>query len=163
MRFQTTDFEFDPGTGEVHREGAVHRLEPQPAALLALLMSRPGELVTRQDAIRALWGDHTSVSFQDGLNYSVRQIRIALNDRVRQPRYLETIPRRGYRFLAHAGPSAAHPNRSADLPRRTARKWLAAALCGVILATATVVIERRPNRHHEIALTILRSIHNRLF
>jgi DNA-binding winged helix-turn-helix (wHTH) protein len=163
MRFRAEDFEFDPGTGEVHRGGSINRLEPQPAALLALLMSRPGELVTRQEAIRALWGDHTSVSFQDGLNYSVRQIRIAINDQVRQPRYVETIPRRGYRFVAPVDGLSAPANRSRNLPGRTARRWMAAALCGVLLAAATVVIERRPNRHHEIALTILRSMHDRLF
>ncbi len=164
MRFRAEDFEFDSGTGEVRRGGSVTRLEPQPAGLLALLMSRPGELVTRQEAIRALWGDHTSVSFQDGLNYSVRQIRIALNDHVRQPRFIETIPRRGYRFVATLGSSVpADRSRSVPLPGRAARRWTAAALCGILLAAATVVIERRPNRHHEIAVTILRSIHDRLF
>jgi DNA-binding winged helix-turn-helix (wHTH) protein len=85
MRDLTPDFEFDTATGEVRRHGAVHRLEPQPCALLTLLMSRPGELVTRPEAIRALWGDHTSVNFQDGLNYSVRQVRLALGDRAHQP------------------------------------------------------------------------------
>jgi DNA-binding winged helix-turn-helix (wHTH) protein len=163
MRFRAEDFEFDPGTGEVHRGGSINRLEPQPAALLELLMSRPGGLVTRQEAIRALWGDQTSVSFQDGLDYSVRQIRIALNDQVRQPRYLETIPRRGYRFVATVDVLSAPADRSRSLPGRTVRRWMAAALCGVLLAAATVVIERRPNRHHEIAVTILRSIHDRLF
>lgn len=101
MRFCAEDFEFDSGTGEVHRGGSINRLEPQPAALLALLMSRPGELVTRQEAIRAPWGDHTSVSFQDGLNCNVRQIRIALNDQVRQadrsPRDSTGRSRRGHR------------------------------------------------------------------
>jgi DNA-binding winged helix-turn-helix (wHTH) protein len=161
MRFRVDDFEFDSGTGEVHRGGSVHRLEPQPAALLALLMSRPGVLVTRQEAIRALWSDHTSVSFQDGLNYSVRQVRIALEDQVRQPRYVETIPRRGYRFIATVDASSAPADRA--LPGRAARRWVAAAVCGILLAAGTVVIERRPNRHHEIAVTILRSIHDRLF
>ena len=163
MRFRADNFEFDPATGEVHRGGSIHRLEPQPAALLALLMSRPGELISRQEAIRALWSDHTSVSFQDGLNYIVRQVRIALNDQVRQPRYLETIPRRGYRFIAAVDRPAALANQSRRSPGRTARRWTAAAVCAVLLAAATVVIERRPNRHHEIAVTILRSLHDRLF
>jgi DNA-binding winged helix-turn-helix (wHTH) protein len=70
MRFLAEDFELDAETGEVHRGGCINRLEPQPAALLALLMSRPSELVTRNEAIRAVWGDHTSVNFQDGLNPS---------------------------------------------------------------------------------------------
>ena len=163
MRFRAEDFEFDTGTGEVRRGGSINRLEPQPAALLALLMSRPGELVTRQEAIRAVWDDHTCVSFQDGLNYSVRQIRVALNDQARQPRYLETIPRRGYRFIATVDGVATPADRPRSLPGRTAMRWMAAALCGVLLAAVTVVIERRPNRHHEIAVTVLRSIHDRLF
>ena len=116
MRFRAEDFEFDPGTGEVHRDGSINRLEPQPTALLALLMSRPGELVTRQEAIRVLWGDHTCVGFQDSLNYSVRQIRIALNDQVRQPRYVETIPRRGYRFVTTVDVLSAPADRTRSLP-----------------------------------------------
>lgn len=163
MRFRADNFEFDPATGEVHRDGSIHRLEPQPAALLALLMSRPGQLVTRQEAIRALWGDHTSVSFHDGLNYSIRQVRVALDDRVRRPRFVETIPRRGYRFIPTVDSSSPPAVRQRPMTRRAARKWMAAALCGVLLAAATVVIERRPNRHHEIAVSILKSIHNRLF
>ena len=107
MRYRTPDFEFDTATGEVLRNGAVHRLEPQPCALLTLLMSRPGELVTRPEAIRALWGDHTSVNFQDGLDYSVRQIRLALGDRAQPPCYVETIPRRGYRFICAGGAPCA--------------------------------------------------------
>jgi len=107
MRFQTPSFEFDPATGEVRRDGTVYRLEPQPAALLALLLSRAGELVPRPEAIRALWGEHTAVNFQEGLDYSVRQIRLALGDRARPPRYVETIPRRGYRFVAPVERSAA--------------------------------------------------------
>jgi DNA-binding winged helix-turn-helix (wHTH) protein len=162
MRLRADHFEFDPATGEVHRDGSIYRLEPQPAVLLALLMSRPGELITRQEAIRTLWGDHTSVSFHDGLNYSVRQIRVALDDRVLQRRYLETIPRRGYRFVAAVDRLSA-TDRLRHLPRRAARTWIAAAVCGVMLAAATVIIERRPNRHHEIAVTVLKSIHDRLF
>jgi DNA-binding winged helix-turn-helix (wHTH) protein len=153
-------FVFDAATGEIHRGGAIFRLEPQPAAMLALLMARPGELVTRQDVIRALWGEHTSVSFQDGLNYNIRQIRLALGDQARQPRFVETIPRRGYRFLATVDRSrqSARPR-----GRTTAARWVAAALAGVLLAGAIAIVERRPNRHHELAVAILKSVHARLF
>lgn len=161
MPYRAPDFEFDPATGEVHRNGTVHRLEPQPCALLALLMSRPGELVTRPEAIRELWGDHTSVNFQDGLNYSVRQIRLALGDRARQPLYLETIPRRGYRFIAPAERPAPVRAPLAIAPHR--RGWAAAAVAIVLMAATTAAVERRPNRHHEIAVAILRAVHDRLF
>lgn len=162
MRYRTPDFEFDTATGEVLRNGAVHRLEPQPCALLTLLLSRPGRLVTRPEAIRALWGDHTSVNFQDGLNYGVRQIRLALGDRAHQPLYVETVPRRGYRFIAPAEERPAplqKPRTSA--PRR--RAWAAAAIALVLMAATTAAVERRPNRHHEIAVAILRAVHDRLF
>ena len=155
MSVHGPDFEFNAATGEVRRGGAVHRLEPQPAALLALLMSRPGKLVSRQEAIATLWGDHTNVNFQDGLNYSIRQIRLALGDQARESRFVETIPRRGYRFLAP--PPSRRPARPA------AQKWLAMALAVVLLALTTAAFERRPNRHHEIAVAVLRSLHNRLF
>jgi DNA-binding winged helix-turn-helix (wHTH) protein len=161
LRFRTPSFEFDAATGEVHRDGTVHRLEPQPSALLALLMSRPGELVPRADAIRALWGDHTTVNFQEGLDYSLRQVRIALSDRARPARYVETIPRRGYRFVA----PVERPGRTVDRQRPSRRHmWTAAALAAVLLvAGATALLERRPNRHHAIAVSVLRAVHDRLF
>jgi len=162
MRFRTPSFEFDPPTGEVHRDGTVCRLEPQPAALLALLMSRAGELVPRTEAIRELWGEHTAVNFQEGLDYSVRQIRIALGDRARPPRYVETIPRRGYRFVAPVERSTP----TIDLRRqRPARRhvWTAAVLAAVLLAGTTALVERRPNRHHAIAVSVLKAVHDRLF
>ena len=159
MRIRTASFEFDPVTGEVHRDGGIHRLEPQPSALLALLMSRPGELLTRAEAIHALWGDQTTVNFQEGLDYSVRQVRIALGDRARPARYVETVPRRGYRFVGSIDQPAA------PVRQRPARRhvWTAAALAATLLVGATAVVERRPNRHHQIAVTILRAVHDRLF
>ena len=161
MRYRTLDFEFDTATGEVLRNGVVHRLEPEPCALLTLLMSRPGELVTRPEAIGALWGDHTSVNFQDGLNYSVRQIRLALGDRTYQPLYVETIPRRGYRFISPAERPAQLREPLTSAPRT--RAWTAAAVVILLMAATTAAVERRPNRHHEIAVAILRAVHDRLF
>ena len=160
MRIRTASFEFDPVTGEVHRDGGIHRLEPQPSALLALLMSRPGELLTRAEAIHALWGDQTTVNFQEGLDYSVRQVRMALGDRARPARYVETVPRRGYRFVGQVDQPAAPVVRQ-WLARRDV--WTAAALAATLLIGATALVERRPNRHHEIAVTILRAVHDRLF
>jgi DNA-binding winged helix-turn-helix (wHTH) protein len=95
------DFRFDPATGEVSRgELLFRRLPNQPARMLALLTSRPGEVVTREDLKQALWGDQTFVDFNACLNYSARKIRIALGDDADCPTYLETVPRRGYRFIA---------------------------------------------------------------
>src|SRR6184192_413916 len=73
-------FEFDPASGELRREGTLVRLQPQPAQVLAYLVARPGEVVTR-DALRdAVWGDDTFVDFDRGLNFCIAQIRSALGD-----------------------------------------------------------------------------------
>jgi DNA-binding winged helix-turn-helix (wHTH) protein len=147
-------FEFDPETGEIRRGGESFRLEPQPARLLRCLLSRPGELISRDQAIRAVWADDTHVNFQEGLQYCVRQIRLALGDDGRQPRLLETIPRRGYRLLISA----------TEVPQpRHAAWWPAAAVVTLGLIAITVAVERRPNRHHEIFVGFLRSVHQVLF
>src|SRR5918993_5155910 len=100
------EFCFDPATGRLTRNGAPVPLENQPARLLALLTGSPGELMTREDLAAAIWRDGTHVRFDDGLNYCVRQVRAALDDDARSPRFIETIPRRGYRFVAAATPVA---------------------------------------------------------
>ena len=104
-------------------------------------------------------GRSATVNFQDGLNYSVRQIRLALGDQAQQPRFVETIPRRGYRFIAPAPARQVAPPRASMTPTR----WVAATLTLILLAGATVAIERRPNRHHDIAVAILRTLHDRFF
>src|SRR4051794_13694934 len=76
------------------------RVAPQPFKLLLLLTSRPGELVTREEIREAIWGKETHVDFDQGLNVCVRQIRAAISDDAATPRYVETLPRRGYRFIA---------------------------------------------------------------
>lgn len=94
------DFELDPASGELRKAGAPVRLPPQPAKVLALLVSRGGELVTREEIRQRVWGDGTHVDFDQSLNSCIKQIRAALEDDPDQPRYLQTLPRRGYRFLA---------------------------------------------------------------
>src|SRR4051794_39445978 len=76
------------------------RVAPQPFKLLVLLTSRPGELVSRDEIREAIWGKETYVDFDQGLNVCIRQIRAALSDDAATPRYVETLPRRGYRFIA---------------------------------------------------------------
>jgi DNA-binding winged helix-turn-helix (wHTH) protein len=92
-------FQFRPETGELFRSGARVELQNQPARVLALLTGRPGELVTREELRDAIWGGDTHVEFDRNLNFCVRRIRIALGDSTQEPIYLETLPRRGYRFL----------------------------------------------------------------
>jgi DNA-binding winged helix-turn-helix (wHTH) protein/TolB-like protein len=95
-------FHFDPATGELSREGTPIRLQPQPARVLALLLERPGEIVSREDLRRHVWGNETFVDFERGLNFCIAQIRSALGDSADSPRYVETVPKRGYRFIAPA-------------------------------------------------------------
>jgi TolB-like protein/tetratricopeptide (TPR) repeat protein len=93
-------FELDLASGELLRDGAPVRLQPQPLKVLTLLARRAGQLVTREEIQKEVWTDNTFVDFDQGLNYCVRQIRTALGDSADAPRYLETLSRRGYRFLA---------------------------------------------------------------
>ena len=76
------------------------RLRPQPAALLQYLLKHPGEVVTREDLRKVLWPEGTFVCFDHGLNSCIKQLRAALSDQRRAPRYLETLPRRGYRLIS---------------------------------------------------------------
>jgi TolB-like protein/Tfp pilus assembly protein PilF len=94
------DFELDDQALQLHRGGALLRLQQQPARILAFLLSNRGSLVTREQIRLAIWGDDTFVDFEQGLNFCIRQIRIALNDQAEKPLYIETLPRLGYRFVA---------------------------------------------------------------
>jgi len=93
-------FEIDTDAGEVRKAGGRIKLQSQPFKVLALLASRAGEVLTRQEIEQQIWGDQTHVDFELGLNYCIKQIRTALEDDAGKPRYVETLPRRGYRFIA---------------------------------------------------------------
>jgi TolB-like protein/DNA-binding winged helix-turn-helix (wHTH) protein/tetratricopeptide (TPR) repeat protein len=93
-------FQLDPTTGELLRAGRQVRLQEQPFKILMLLLERPGELVTRDDLRQQLWPADTFVDFDDGVNAAVKKLRFALGDSSENPRFIETIPRRGYRFIA---------------------------------------------------------------
>lgn len=93
-------FELDPQTGELRKSGKRVRLRPQAARVLTILASRPGRLVSREELEDEIWGRETFVDFEHGLNLCIQQIRAALDDDADTPRYVETLPRRGYRFIA---------------------------------------------------------------
>ena len=93
-------FELDGKSGELRRRGLKVRLPDQSFQILKLLLSRPGEVVSRDDLRRALWTSDTFVDFEVGLNSAVRKLREALDDSADNPRFVETVPRRGYRFVA---------------------------------------------------------------
>lgn len=100
MRVRFGVFTFDTATGELSREGTRVRLEPQPAKALARLVERAGDLVTRDEMRDALWGRETHVDFDRGLTYCLGQVRAALGDSADNPRFVQTVPRRGFRFIA---------------------------------------------------------------
>lgn len=93
-------FEIDPAREELKRSGLVLRLSPQPFRILLLLVRRAGQVVTRDDIHAAIWGTETFVDFEHGINSAIRQIRFVLGDRAEVPRYVRTLPRRGYSFIA---------------------------------------------------------------
>src|SRR5262249_1048285 len=83
----------------LRKAGMPIKLQPQPFRLLLLLLGRPGQVVTRDEIQAHLWGDSTFVDFERGINFSINQIRAALCDNPEKPRYIETLPRIGYRFI----------------------------------------------------------------
>jgi DNA-binding winged helix-turn-helix (wHTH) protein/TolB-like protein len=133
-------FDFDPETRELRRDGVLVRLQAQPAQVLALLVEHAGEVVTRERLQLAIWGTDTFVDFDRGLNFCIAQIRAALGDSAESPRFVRTIPKQGYQFVAPMSPVASVP-----LPRsRKSYVWaagLAVAICALLALTIAL---RRP-------------------
>ena len=93
-------FEADLSAGELRRQGRNVKLQEQPFQVLAVLLRRPGEVVTREELQRELWPADTFVEFDQGLNTAIKKIRQALGDSADNPRFVATVPRKGYRFIA---------------------------------------------------------------
>ena len=93
-------FEVDPQAGELWRAGSRVRLAGQPFKILLILLERPGEVVTREDLLTRVWGPNTNIDFEQGISGAVKKIREALRDSADHPRFIETLPKRGYRFIA---------------------------------------------------------------
>ncbi len=144
-------FELDLKNQELRKGGALIKLQPQPFKLLALLAARPGEIVTREELQQSIWGSDTFVDFERGLNFCIKQIRAALGDDADAPRYIETLPRRGYRFIAPvevvrpAVPAAEAPDSSpleppasdpVRRPRHTALRVASVAAAALVLLAA---------------------------
>src|SRR3984893_3723602 len=106
-RLRFDEFEIDLQSAELWVRGNRTRLQDQPFQVLRVLLERHGEIVTRDELKRKLWPADTFVDFDDGLNTAVRKIRDALGDSAEKPRYIETIPRRGYRFVGRLADAAA--------------------------------------------------------
>lgn len=112
-------YTIDPKAGELRRDGVSVPIQDLPFRLLSALVERPGELVTRTELTEHLWGSDTFVDSTAGLNTAVAKLRDALGDNADQPLYIETVPKRGYRFIgsiAVGGATAVDDGRSATLP-----------------------------------------------
>lgn len=146
-RFRFGLFEFDVVARELRREGVLVRLPAQPAQALACLIERAGEVVSRDEICKAVWGDETFVDFDRGLNFCIAQIRSALDDDSVNPRYIRTIPKRGYQFIAPVERAPERMGESAEVSRSSAspvpakRKLsaIAAWVCAGVLLLALAI------------------------
>jgi DNA-binding winged helix-turn-helix (wHTH) protein len=132
-RLRFGEFELRLDSGELFRAGEPVKLQPQPARVLELLVRRSGEVVSREDLRRHLWGEDTFVDFEHGLNFSIQQLRRALGDSAAAPRFIETVPKRGYRFLVPVRREDATPS---DVPPRPKRIWSARVSLLILFVTA---------------------------
>jgi TolB-like protein/DNA-binding winged helix-turn-helix (wHTH) protein/tetratricopeptide (TPR) repeat protein len=115
-RYQFGVFELAADEGELRKHGVRIKLQEQPFRILALLVEHPGEVVTREELRQNIWGQDIYVDFDHSLNISVNKLREALGDSASNPRFIETVPKRGYRFLAPVRPIAANVGVSPVLP-----------------------------------------------
>jgi DNA-binding winged helix-turn-helix (wHTH) protein/TolB-like protein len=166
-RFGT--FEFESDSGELRRNGRAVGLEPQPSKALALLVARAGDVVTREEIRDAVWGGDTHVDFDRGVAYCLSQVRSALGDSADNPRFVQTIPKRGFKFIAPvaplvpAAPAPAPASASAPAPALTPSAgpplWaigLGLALFGAftILVFAFLLWDSSPSTDHRVVIAV---------
>ena len=99
-QFHFSVFEVDLRTGQLRKQGLKVKLHGQPFQVLAMLLERPGEMVTREEIREKLWPGDTFIDFEKSINTSIKRLREALGDDAAAPRFIETLPRHGYRFVA---------------------------------------------------------------
>jgi TolB-like protein/DNA-binding winged helix-turn-helix (wHTH) protein/Tfp pilus assembly protein PilF len=149
LRFD--NFEVHLLSGELRKKGRTLRLQEQPFQVLRVLVERPGEIVTREELKQQLWPADTFVDFDDGLNTAVKKLRDTLGDSAESPRYIETIPRRGYRFIGTIEDQAAQAKISGTghaanaqsggvehQAKGTHRKWLGVCAVAIVVAAASI-------------------------
>ncbi len=136
-------FEVDVASGELRKSGVKIKLQEQPFQALIALVERPRELVTREELQKRLWPSDTNVDFDSGLNKAINRLREALGDEADNPRFIETLPQRGYRFLAQVEatvqPSLSYRRRryrpvAAGVPRQISRRSALAIGSGLVSA-----------------------------
>ena len=162
--FRFGEFELDVDAGELRRQRRRLRLQPQPFKLLLLLVRKRGALVTREEIRRELWPDGTFVDFDQSVNFSIKQIRDVLGDEADRPLFIETVPRRGHRFIAPISTPGDQPARPTFFPmgatgirlekalwtniaelrladtRRRRYLWVAIGALSVLLVVTTILL-----------------------
>jgi TolB-like protein/DNA-binding winged helix-turn-helix (wHTH) protein/Flp pilus assembly protein TadD len=163
-------YEFNPFSKELRKEGMRVRLEGQPLAILQILLERPGELVTREELQKKLWPGDTFVDFEHSLNAAVKRLRAALNDSADQPRYIETLARRGYRLVAPVSGFVAEPEseKAVLVPGKSRARapigfrgrflWLVAAAAVCVIGIAVWGSRQWRNRPPTPAVSAVRSL-----
>lgn len=155
-------FEADLSSGELYRHGRRIALQEQPFRILAMLLERPGEVVTREEVRKELWPDGTFVQFDEGLDTALKKLRYALGDSAQNPTFIETIPRRGYRFIAPVtvadpglplkitdAPYSSVPSNS-SVPGERKSKYLPATIAVALVLVTAVGIYRWKFRSHPL-------------
>jgi len=130
-------FEVNLQSGELRKQGLKIKLQEQPFQILAMLLELPGEVLTREEICRKLWPGNTFVDFDHSLGTAIKKLRQALGDDAETPRYIETLPRRGYRFIAPVETAGADPPVATSEglhPGASLRKWWLLASAGALLA-----------------------------
>src|SRR5437879_2984395 len=162
-------FELDLAAAELRKRGRKVPLQDQPFKVLGLLLRSPGQVVTREELQRALWPDDTFGDFDEGLNKAIQKLRQALEDSTDSPRFIETLPRKGYRFIAAvetlvetAQALASEPARNgekqppaAPARRREVLAWALFTIAFLALAAlAAVHFRQRPSELHAVRFQI---------
>jgi DNA-binding winged helix-turn-helix (wHTH) protein len=150
--FRFGEFELNVDSGELRRNNQRLKLQPQPFKLLVLLVRRAGNLVSREDIKRELWPDGTFVDFDQSVNFSIKQIRDVLGDSADRPLYLETVPKRGHRFIAPTVSGRDTHRAAVILPGATGVRLEKALWTNI---AELRIAEGRRRRHTTIALAAL--------
>ena len=138
VRLRFGVFEVDLRAGELRKHGVRLRLQEQPFQLLAMLLERPGETVTREELRNRLWTAETFVDFDHGVNKAINRIREALGDSATSPRFVETVARRGYRFIADVTVVDETPPVRPEV--KAGRRWYPPVTAGIALAVVSIVV-----------------------
>src|ERR1700751_2721576 len=134
-------FELDLRASELRKNGAKIKLQEQPFRILVSLLRQPGEVVTREELRRELWPSDTFVDFDHGLNAAVRRLRDALDDSAENPRFIETLPRHGYRFITTTVRNPIQPK----TPASPLRRWSVPVLAALFLIALALFVWGRDN------------------